>query len=381
MEGLESVFGESEFVSYGLSREQMALCLAAGAFISVFFGTMSGILSDIIGPQKACHLFCILHLLVSILKSISEHPTVWVTSICLSLASSVFSFSFETWMVTEHEKQGHRQELLSDTFWLMTFFESASLVGSQGLANLLVKDRGEGFISPSVPAALLAVMSILYIRKQWTGARHQSAVTNYRKAFAGHILTDKKVWLLAWAQTSIHFSMSVFWILWAPTIVADGRDVNLSRIYPCFLGSRMLGSSAFPWLFGGASSLIGEDCLISAFVVAGLSLLIVAYDYQEIGVLVVLFCMYQACVGLILPALARLRTLYVPNELRGGMISLSLAPANAAVLLVLIQGGYHHNFGNAAIMSLSALGLLSAAGCIHVLRRWRKQPRRNWHKL
>lgn len=28
---------------------------------------------------------------------------------------------------------------------------------------------------------------------------------------------------------------------------------------------------------------------------------------------------------------------YVPNELRGGMISLSLAPANAAILLFLIQ--------------------------------------------
>lgn len=28
---------------------------------------------------------------------------------------------------------------------------------------------------------------------------------------------------------------------------------------------------------------------------------------------------------------------YVPNELRGGMISLSLAPANAAVLLFLMQ--------------------------------------------
>ena len=28
---------------------------------------------------------------------------------------------------------------------------------------------------------------------------------------------------------------------------------------------------------------------------------------------------------------------YVPNELRGGMISLSLAPANAAILFSLVQ--------------------------------------------
>ena len=119
-------------------------------------------------------------------------------------------------------------------------------------------------------------------------------------------------------------------------------------------------------------------------------------DLQEIAVLVTLFCLFHACVGLILPSLAKLRTMYaklsvlshnfrrvsckfcyaffvvprfcglnptilpmkkkksyvdlffkfsavncvyryVPNELRGGMISLSLAPANAAILLFLIQ--------------------------------------------
>jgi TRAP-type uncharacterized transport system fused permease subunit len=107
-------------------------------------------------------------------------------------------------------------------------------------------------------------------------------------------------------------------------------------------------------------------------------------NMQEIGVLVTLFCLFHACVGLILPSLARLRTMYaklsvlslnfgstyqkkkkkkkikvlavnffmwicvdssaincvnryVPNELRGGMMSLSLAPANAAILLFMIQ--------------------------------------------
>lgn len=34
----------------------------------------------------------------------TAHPSVWVASVCLSLASSIYSFSFETWMVVEHEK-------------------------------------------------------------------------------------------------------------------------------------------------------------------------------------------------------------------------------------------------------------------------------------
>jgi hypothetical protein len=33
-------------------------------------------------------------------------------------------------------------------------------------------------------------------------------------------------------------------------------------------------------------------------------------NMQEIGVLVTLFCLFHACVGLILPSLAKLRTMY-----------------------------------------------------------------------
>lgn len=33
-------------------------------------------------------------------------------------------------------------------------------------------------------------------------------------------------------------------------------------------------------------------------------------NIQEIGFLVILFCLYHACIGLILPSLARLRTMY-----------------------------------------------------------------------
>lgn len=56
------------------------------------------------GRKKVCLVFFILHLFVGIWKKISVHPGVWVANICLSLASSVFSYNFETWVVVEHEK-------------------------------------------------------------------------------------------------------------------------------------------------------------------------------------------------------------------------------------------------------------------------------------
>nr|CAD1827466.1 unnamed protein product [Ananas comosus var. bracteatus] len=347
IEVFQTISGEYEYTQYGLGREQMALVLAAGAAGGLFLGTFSGILFDMIGPRNACMLYCVLHLLVGLLKTVRWLRSMWVESICLALASSVFHFCFETWMVTEHEKHGHKQDLLNDTFWLMTFYESASLVGSQGVANIL----------------------------------DVSIIGSYRKSFSAHVLRDKKIWILVWAQASIHFSVMVFWFLWAPTIVADGREVHLSRIYPCFIGSRMLGSTAFPLFSGIASSLHTEDSLTASFVIAAAALSIVVYDYQEIGLLVILFCIFHACVGFILPSLAKLRSMYLPNELRGGMITLSLAPANAVILLVLINRAYNRSIENSTIMALAACGLLTAGACIHILRRWRKHPRQNWRNL
>lgn len=47
MEGLWSVFGEYELKYYGLSREQMVLCLCVGCVSALCFGTFFGVLSDL----------------------------------------------------------------------------------------------------------------------------------------------------------------------------------------------------------------------------------------------------------------------------------------------------------------------------------------------
>ncbi|KAG8642687.1 molybdate-anion transporter [Manihot esculenta] len=381
MEGLWSVFGELELANYGVNKEQMVTSLCVGYGASLLVGTFLGMISDLIGHKKACLIFCILHLFVGVWKRIMPHPSIWLASICLSLATSIFSFSFEAWVVVENEKQGHGQDTLSDTVWLMTFFESASLIGSQVLANWLLGSNPEKGIASSYSAAtFMAMIGIMFVSKGWKETTKNAAIKDYRVSYT-HIFNDKRMWLLGFAHACLQFSIAVFWILWAPTLVADGREVSLGLILPCLLGSRMLGSTVFPWLFTGPSSLRTEDCLVYAFIVLGFTLSIVAYDYQEIGVLVSLFCLFHAGVGLIIPSLARLRTMHVPNELRGGMISLSLAPANAAILFLLMQRGYYQKLENSTVIALAALGLFIAAGCVHLLKRWGKQPYQNWHKL
>ncbi|XP_028796387.1 molybdate-anion transporter-like [Neltuma alba] len=380
MEGLWLAFGEFELASYGVGREQMVMSLCYRFGASLIASPFLGVISDLIGHKKACLFFGILHLFVGIWKRVSEYPSIFVTSICLSLASTIFSFSFESWMVTLHEKQGHRLDSLNDTFWLMAFSEPACFIASQVFANWLVGDNFEKKTAPSTAAIFLATVCITFLSRGWAENPQAISLKDYSVSFYAYILGDKRIWLLGWAQACLYFSIGIFWILWAPTVVADGREVHLGLIYPFFLGSRMLGSTVFPWLTSGRLPIRTEDWLVYAYIILGLVLSIIAYDYQEIGVLVTLFILFHACVGLILPSLARLRTMYVPNELRGGMMGLSLAPANAAMLLSLVEGGYYRNVGNAALMAFGVLGLLTSAGCMHALKQWGKQPYNNWHK-
>lgn len=384
MEGVWSVFGDFEFVYSGMSKEQILFSLCLGFGSSLLFASLLPFLFDSIGGHhKACLMFCILHFFVGTWKRMvpQSHPCVWLPTLSSSLATSIFSFAFEAWLVLENENQGLRQQALTHTFWLMTFFESASLIGSQVLANwLLASNVDTGIASSSTATIFIAIIGIFCVTKGWKQSPHSAPVKNRRQMSYTHIFSDKRILLLGFAHACLQFSIAIFWILWAPTLVADGREVHLGLIYPCLMGARMLGSTVFPWLLSGPSSLRIEDCLVYAFTVLGLALSIVAYDYQEIGVLVSLFCLFHAGVGLIIPSLARLRTIHVPNELRGGMISLSLAPANAAILFLLILRGYYQKIENSTIVALAALGLFMASGSMHLLKRWGKQPFQNWHK-
>ncbi|PPS00529.1 hypothetical protein GOBAR_AA20137 [Gossypium barbadense] len=355
LEGLWSVYGEFELVYYGISKEDTVTFMLIGFGAALFVGSLLGLVSDLIGRKKTCLVFFILHLIVGILKMVAPSPSFWVANLCLSLATSIFSFSFETWGVVEHDKVdsklGHRQDILNETFWLMTFFESASLIGSQVIGNWMVGGNLEkGIGSPSIAATLLAILGITCMSRHYDGTTKIMTFKDYRMSFSVYILGDRRIWLLACAQACLHFSIAVFWILWAPTLVV---------------------SKLSSWKLD----------FFEVYHLKALLLSIIAYDYEEIGVLVTQFSLYHACIGLILPLLARLRTMYVPNELRGGMISLSLAPANAAILFILMQRGYYRTIENSTMIVFAAVGLFMAAGCMYVLKRCGKQPYQNWHKL
>lgn len=373
-ESLDAVYGESLLKHKGLKRDDIALLLAAGNIASLFVGTILGFLTDYMGRKKACVMYCLLQMMSSLAKHSNQNAALWIATIAQGLGTSLLLCAFETWMAAEHEKSGFRPEWISETFWLMAFGGSVTAIGSGGLANFLVKWHSLGMVAPSMAAGALAGFSAIVIILWW----EENSLSSHSKVWGStkstfQALYDKKIVALGWTHACFDFASTVFWFLWIPTLVADGRELHSGIIYPCLMASEMLGSIIAAMLLCGPWNVRPEDFLRWVILCAMLSLMVPAYDYQEIGVLVTAFCIFHICYGIAWPTLARLRSIYIPTEQRASVISLFRVPVNIAVVFILINGSIGRHLENSSIFSFASAGLLSGVYSLYLLNYQRRQ--------
>lgn len=78
----------------------------------------------------------------------------------------------------------------------MTFFESASLIGGQVLANWLVGiDVKKGVVPSSTASVFLSILGIICVSRGWT-ENPKMAFDDYRTSFSTYIFGGKGLVLL-----------------------------------------------------------------------------------------------------------------------------------------------------------------------------------------
>ncbi|KAL9148081.1 hypothetical protein ABFS82_12G019100 [Erythranthe guttata] len=181
----------------------MVTFLLVGYAASLSIGSFLGMISDLVGHKKLCLLFYLLHLFVSISKIVIGTPTICFTSIFLALASSIFSFKFRV-VDGNRVRQGQRQDSLNDMFWLMTFFESASFISSQVLANYFV----DGNVFKNVKsvwsgASVLAFVGILFVTRGGKEARQTASVKDHHISLHRHATSGMCFIMLIYAKKRV----------------------------------------------------------------------------------------------------------------------------------------------------------------------------------
>lgn len=163
----------------------------------------------------------------------------------------------------------------------------------------------------------------------------------------GAIRSDPRVALLGAIQALFEAAMYSFVFLWTMSMSPNGEAIKHGLIFVNFMTACMAGSFAAGALMKRARP---EVFMRGVFAVAAAALvvpLVLALETTKDPALkgrpitrsgklqLVAFCVFEACVGVFWPCMMKLRSDYVPEELRATIINIFRIPLNLFVCIVL----------------------------------------------
>ncbi|CAM9149613.1 unnamed protein product [Ectocarpus sp. 8 AP-2014] len=114
------------YQSYGVDVGTLFL---TGFSSAAVFGTFLGLFVDRFGRRNGCIVFCLLEVVINTLEHIPDMRLLLLGRVLGGISTSLLFSAFESWMVSQHRKQGFPEEWLASTF-------SAATVGNGIMAVL-----------------------------------------------------------------------------------------------------------------------------------------------------------------------------------------------------------------------------------------------------
>lgn len=160
------------------------------------------------------------------------------------------------------------------------------------------------------------------------------------------IQNDPKIALLGAMQSLFEASMYTFVFLWTPALAPHGESIPHGMIFSCFMVACMAGAAISARL---AARRRPEDYMASVFLcaAAALAVPILVSDAADTTVpsggsitragkiQMLAFLGFEVTVGVFWPSMMKMRSQYVPEEVRATVMNLFRVPLNLFVCVVL----------------------------------------------
>lgn len=336
---------------YGYGKGDIGRLFIAGFGSSMIFGTVVGSLADRLGRKRASLTYVVTYTLSCFTKHSPHYWVLMVGRILGGISTSLLFSAFESWLVAEHFKRGYDGSWLGHTFSKAVFFGNGLIAIISGLvANALVWSLDLGPVAPFDAASIVMSVGGLLIYFSWSenyGNKTSGSLgSQFSKAFNA-IKNDKKIALLGAMQSLFEGSMYTFVFLWTPALAPCNEQIPHGFIFATFMLASMVGSSIANILM--STTVRTEKFMQYVFFVSALGLLVpvlvgnmesscdqagpgvgIAGKLQMVG-----FCLFEVCVGIFWPSLMKMRSVYVPEEVRSTIINFFRIPLNLFVCVVL----------------------------------------------
>jgi len=262
------------------------------------------------------------------------------------ISTSLLFSVFDSWLVSESQREGFNGEQLGNTFSLAYFGSSVAAIAAgqfgeiaANLAPLTSIGGGiyyGGYVTPFDLANVVLVLCMFYISRKWSeNYGHQSdgqSGGSFGKAL-GTILEDKKILLCGLICSSFESSMFIFVFNWTPCLMEPDQPVPpFGHIFTGFMIFCLLGTRVYAYLAG---SLAVEEIGLIVMAVS-MACHLTVFLVENVMVRFVAFLVFEACVGLYFPMIGTLKGDIVPEDMRSTIYNIYRLPLNIIVLMPLM---------------------------------------------
>jgi len=303
----------------------------------------SGVCSMVVGPyidkygrKRACIVYCVLEVVINLLEHFNNFPLLMVGRVMGGLSTALLFTALESWMVTEHRKQGHPEALLGQTFSRAATGNGLVAVFAGVLAQVCADAYGE--IGPFRAAIALTVVALVAICYSWDenyGEQQEDTKSAKKKDTALQvILGDRRVLLIGLVQSLFEGAMYTFVFNWVPMMMGlmpKGQSFSSVQglIFSCFMLAMAIGGSMLGPLRRIATV---PQFSVGVIMVAAVSMY-VPVAAPSLYPVMASFLVMEACVGLFMACGGTMRSMVVPEEMSASVMNLFRVPLNVLVVI------------------------------------------------
>ncbi|CAM9613060.1 unnamed protein product [Ascophyllum nodosum] len=311
-----------------------------GQVSSMITGPFSGAFVDRYGRRNGCMLWTVLNMLQCLLIRSKSLGVLVLGRVIAGVCTSIIATAFEAWMVTEHHNRGYPSHLMGDTFRMTVWALGAVAVVSGFLAEAAVQRKG--LLAPFELAIGVSFISLLLLGRLWNenhGNHSSSPVRHIKEAWA-HMMGDSRLLLMGLVQVLFEGSMLAWVVIWVPVLEAappsQSKAIAMGTVFSTLMVAICTGSSLFKIFTEGLPerfTLSPNACLVLA---TGLGTIAMAACSTGLPAakLLLMFLVYEVCIGIYFPAMATCRSTYMDDRVRGTAMNIIRVPMNLVLILL-----------------------------------------------
>ena len=317
------------YESHGMTEHEIAMLFVVGFGVSGLCGPIVGGLADKYGRKKLSVVYFVVYILSALCKPFPNFSMLLLGRVLSGIGTSLLTTTFESWMVSEHNRRQYSRELLDDTFSKSTLCNSFSAIVAGIVAQ--ISAGYFGYIAPFLIALNPLIIGMYLCLKTWENDSPEIT----QSKLSGSIKIDKNIWVLGLSQSLFLGAMYTFVFLWTPTLDISNKNVPYGLVFATFMVMISIGSGIFKVISSRAEKLPFLIFSLSIF-----STLVTITSIENEYVVFMSFLVFELACGIMFPTYGSLRSAYIPEEHRTTIMNIYRIPLNLFVVGVLLTKQY-----------------------------------------